>query len=1157
MSTFDIDSPSRQLTEGIMSRVNALGNQPRVIIELDKMEYVRGFRQKYDAVQYVYDSTVGELLSIDNATKLTNHIDGVYGNYGEPLGSDEYPTGLRNLDMSMPLLKSSTMHGKKNDARHINGIYITDWFDTDPRCSRKVHKGIDLDCAKGDILHAVWSGVVRVAGAVKGYGQAVYIDHGNGWSTRYGHMKPGGMMVSPGDRVRAGDPIGIGWNSGTTSSKSGDGSHIHFEVRHNEVPLNPEPFLRKQKTIQVPRKTPNPTPVKSSTAFAAPTNTGSYVEYEMEATAYVATCSGCTGITKGGTDVRKWNNWKIIAVDPSVIPLKSKVELIVGGKSWGEYLADDIGGDIKGNRIDILMRTNAECIKFGRKGVTVRVTHWGDGRKRTTEEQVDYEIVTYQVNKTTQKVSYNRDFSSVRKALDSKFTGMVGTEQFMSPIDAKQFANIVGFKGTVGPGAVKKFSFTHEWFKPGNLGWGYISHLMVDDVVQVKVDGTPVVIIKGIDAKSGLAYPPSIPIPSGKHTIEFSLANPSRASQGTFGITFLKAREFDVETEERKAVWDFVDTMSSVKNWAEFGKVNVKDGGDYQIISSTSGTEAGIERLNKFKSLPITVRAKVKVDKDTKGAKIYIGSKGRVFVVNIDPDSVRTNGGKMAVNNTQWQQYVIVIHDETDMDVYLQKGNTYVNTGVRGVGASYTVDRLLFAVTQGKMYIDNVNYATRDYTIEQLASLLNDTYKEKWYEVGSYQFVETLTIEDDVMNWEVNHHLDMTSSTATVTLNNHKGAYSPDYTRMGLFPEAKEKSPFSYYDEGILQHVISEYTPVRIYAGYGDDVTRVFTGLIKGEIEEDSESRTLTFHCVDRYDVLEEFVFYKDFSYPPEEAYAGDGGAFAWIKSAIVEDIVREAGMTGWRVVQDDRMYPDYLIEDTTYIDVNKGKNTFMRFDKDGELVAVTEEAYKTQGGWKNPFVTAVTFKVGTRASDAINSLLQDLPYRAYCDRYGTFKLKRMDFLDTPDWQIEETARWEFIDGDNLFSLTSSTDHSRVRNHLMVSGSSGLVEHFFDKELIMATKGYIRTAGLQMPWIEEKDGATMRGQKQDVANKVFFDMQRQARTKNVVVKGNPLIELLDSCYVYDASTFTAGYYLVKGNRIVGNEQGIVNFLELTWKTLTD
>lgn len=94
----------------------------------------------------------------------------------------------------------------------------------------------------------------------------------------------------------------------------------------------------------------------------------------VEATAYTADCKGCIGITKAGSDVRNTiyhkNGMRIIATDPSVIPLGSIVEI----EGFDElFVADDIGGAIKGNRIDILMSTKDEAFKWGRRQVKVRV----------------------------------------------------------------------------------------------------------------------------------------------------------------------------------------------------------------------------------------------------------------------------------------------------------------------------------------------------------------------------------------------------------------------------------------------------------------------------------------------------------------------------------------------------------------------------------------------------------------------------------------------------------------------------------------------------------------------------------------------------------------------------------------------------------------
>jgi hypothetical protein len=443
------------------------------------------------------------------------------------------------------------------------------------------------------------------------------------------------------------------------------------------------------------------------------------------------------------------------------------------------------------------------------------------------------------------------------------------------------------------------------------------------------------------------------------------------------------------------------------------------------------------------------------------------------------------------------------------------------------------------------MFVDDVKYVGKDFSSSIPTTKTEMKVEDKWYDLGGFVFDETFYFDRDIMTWEVVNHMDMSSATARVTLNNSHGLYSPEYVRDSAFPENLQKNPYSYVEEGEVRHVISEYTPVRIYAGYGEEIVRVFTGMIKGEIEEDSEARTITFNCVDRYDLLEECVLLKDTSFPSEEDEGADGVRRPWIKSSIVQALANQAGMTGWRYVYEDLMHPDLVIEETYFTDVNQSNNTFMQFDSKGKLNEVSLGDVKTPQGYKNPFVEDVVFQAGERVSDCIRSVAEEINFRAYVNRYGTFMLQHLDF--------ENNLRWDFKSGENLYSLNTSTDFSRVRNHLIISGASGNTENFFDKDLLIATKGQVRTAKIEAPWIDESNGTTARGAKQVVADKLFFDMKRQARTKNVVVKGNPFIEIMDGCYVYDSNTSTAGYYLIKGNTLSGDENGIINRLELTWE----
>lgn len=91
--------------------------------------------------------------------------------------------------------------------------------------------------------------------------------------------------------------------------------------------------------------------------------------YRMVATAYTAYCTGCSGITKTGINLRKNPNAKVVAVDPKIIPLGSKVWV----QGYGNAVAGDTGGAIKGNKIDIHVKNKSTAYSWGRRTVTVKV----------------------------------------------------------------------------------------------------------------------------------------------------------------------------------------------------------------------------------------------------------------------------------------------------------------------------------------------------------------------------------------------------------------------------------------------------------------------------------------------------------------------------------------------------------------------------------------------------------------------------------------------------------------------------------------------------------------------------------------------------------------------------------------------------------------
>ncbi|MFI8687170.1 3D domain-containing protein [Rossellomorea sp. NPDC077527] len=92
-------------------------------------------------------------------------------------------------------------------------------------------------------------------------------------------------------------------------------------------------------------------------------------ELDIKATAYTAHCEGCIGITKTGVDLIENPDARVIAVDPSVIPLGSKVYI----EGYGYARAEDTGGAIKGNRIDIYMEKEKDALQYGVRDVKVKI----------------------------------------------------------------------------------------------------------------------------------------------------------------------------------------------------------------------------------------------------------------------------------------------------------------------------------------------------------------------------------------------------------------------------------------------------------------------------------------------------------------------------------------------------------------------------------------------------------------------------------------------------------------------------------------------------------------------------------------------------------------------------------------------------------------
>ncbi|KRT74595.1 MAG: M23-like protein peptidase [Deltaproteobacteria bacterium CSP1-8] len=101
------------------------------------------------------------------------------------------------------------------------------------------HEGVDILAPEGALVRAAGYGVVLYAGdGLRGYGNAIVLDHGDGVTTLYGHLK--NIRVQSGDIVAAGSVIGAVGDTGNATT-----AHLHFELRLEGEGVDPEPYCEK------------------------------------------------------------------------------------------------------------------------------------------------------------------------------------------------------------------------------------------------------------------------------------------------------------------------------------------------------------------------------------------------------------------------------------------------------------------------------------------------------------------------------------------------------------------------------------------------------------------------------------------------------------------------------------------------------------------------------------------------------------------------------------------------------------------------------------------------------------------------------------------------------------------------------------------------
>ena len=136
---------------------------------------------------------------------------------------DIYPTWSNSVVHYNSAMPDSFRIDLRNYVMPTSNTKITDIFGYRPN-RRRVHHGLDIKVQTGDTIYAAFDGKVRVTSYQRrGYGHYIVVRHNNGIETLYAHLSK--KLVKVNQNVKAGDPIGLGGNTGRSS-----GSHLHFET---------------------------------------------------------------------------------------------------------------------------------------------------------------------------------------------------------------------------------------------------------------------------------------------------------------------------------------------------------------------------------------------------------------------------------------------------------------------------------------------------------------------------------------------------------------------------------------------------------------------------------------------------------------------------------------------------------------------------------------------------------------------------------------------------------------------------------------------------------------------------------------------------------------------------------------------------------------
>ncbi len=209
-------------------RLDALGQRLTAVAKLDKGEFDFSHPPAQGGPDEDASGTLAKSMMVPDFLKALEDLSQQLEDRSQQLAVLEDMMMNRNLQAEVVPA-----------GRPITRGWLSSYFGkrTDPFTGRRVHhSGIDFAGKLGSDVVAVAAGVVTYAGRRSGYGNLVEINHGKGYSTRYGHNNK--ILVKVGQTVKKGEVIS---KMGTTGRSTGP--HVHFEVLHNGRAVNPIKYI--------------------------------------------------------------------------------------------------------------------------------------------------------------------------------------------------------------------------------------------------------------------------------------------------------------------------------------------------------------------------------------------------------------------------------------------------------------------------------------------------------------------------------------------------------------------------------------------------------------------------------------------------------------------------------------------------------------------------------------------------------------------------------------------------------------------------------------------------------------------------------------------------------------------------------------------------